>query len=241
MSIGWGSAAWHVVVLVPARNEQELLPRCLRSVARARRMLPAHISSDVVVISDSSTDGTKAMAQRVLGSDGLAVACSVGRVGAARALAARHALMRYTGPLNLCWLANTDADCEVPDTWLLDQVGMAEQGIVAAAGIVDVDNFEDHGPEVPERFRHSYQIYADGTHPHVHGANLGVRADAYLGVGGWADLATAEDHDLWARVVEAQYPRLSRASLRVSTSGRRVGRAPAGFADALAAHNLVTV
>ena len=30
--------------------------------------------------------------------------------------------------------------------------------------------------------------------------NLGVRADAYLRAGGWADTATGEDHDLWERL-----------------------------------------
>ena len=46
------------------------------------------------------------------------------------------------------------------------------------------------------RFRMTYQINTDGTHPHVHGANLGMRADAYLAAGGWNPLPTAEDHDL---------------------------------------------
>jgi hypothetical protein len=39
--------------------------------------------------------------------------------------------------------------------------------------------------------------YEDGTHPHVHGANLGIRADAYSDAGGWNDLTVAEDHCLW--------------------------------------------
>jgi hypothetical protein len=101
---------------------------------------------------------------------------------------------------------------------------------------VDVDHFTEHRTIVESRFRMTYQINADGTHPHVHGANLGVRADAYRIAGGWHALQTAEDHDLWRRLCAAGN-HLSDASLQVITSGRRVGRAPLGFAGALAAHN----
>jgi hypothetical protein len=75
----------------------------------------------------------------------------------------------------------------------------------------------------------------------VHGANLGIRADVYLRTGGWRGLATAEDHDLWQRLGKIAARRASTAVVKVLTSGRRVGRAPHGFADALAAHNEVTV
>src|ERR1035438_132616 len=89
----------------------------------------------------------------------------------------------------------------------------------------------------PQRFRLTYLIHSDGTHPHVHGANIGIRADAYLESGGWRHLMTAEDHDLWQRLHRGNHRRRSDASLRVVTSGRRIGRAPHGFANALAAHN----
>ena len=98
-------------------------------------------------------------------------------------------------------------------------------------------DFSEHLPTVEQRFRLSYRISVDGTHPHVHGANLGIRGDAYLAAGGWKALETAEDHDLWARLCGKAFPKVSDASLEVLTSGRRVGRAPLGFAAALAAHN----
>jgi hypothetical protein len=120
---------------------------------------------------------------------------------------------------------------------LLDQVAVATRGFAAVAGIVDVDSFDEHDHTVEERFRQTYLIRTDGTHPHVHGANFGVRADAYLRVGGWRDFSTAEDHDLWERLRHDGGPQFSDASLRVITSGRRLGRAPLGFAAALAAHN----
>jgi hypothetical protein len=119
----------------------------------------------------------------------------------------------------------------------LDQVLLAEQGVEAIAGTVSVDTFIEHKASVAERFRETYVIHRDGTHPHVHGANLGIRADLYARVGGWTEMGTAEDHDLWRRIALAGGRRISTTSIQVITSGRRVGRAPRGFAEALAAHN----
>ncbi len=229
--------SWHISVLIPARNEEALLPRCLFSVQRARLKLPPDVTSDVIVVDDASSDRTRAIAESILRDEGAVVSATEGAVGSARSLAARTALGRYKGPAHLHWLANTDADCCVPETWLLDQLAIAETNIQAIAGIISVDNFSEHEPEVAERFSSSYLIHADGSHPHVHGANLGVRADAYLRAGGWSSLPTAEDHDLWNRLHTTGSLRISLGSVNVVTSGRRNGRAPLGFAKALAAHN----
>ncbi len=231
------TARWHLAVLIPARDEELLLARCLRSILKARDVLPPWVTTDLIVVVDSSTDRTLQIAREWTHGAGAVLQSSVGRVGAARALAAQAALERSQAPPERCWLANTDADCEVPASWLADHLAVAMRGYAAAAGIVDVDSFADHSPEVPERFSLSYQIHSDGSHPHVHGANLGVRSDAYLAVGGWSDLRTAEDHDLWNRLRASQYRTLADARLKVLTSGRMVGRAPDGFAGALAAHN----
>jgi cellulose synthase/poly-beta-1,6-N-acetylglucosamine synthase-like glycosyltransferase len=228
---------WHVAVLIPARDEELLLPRCLRSVQLACLRLPQGITTDIVVVSDGSQDRTHAIAEELLQGTGTAVATNGHGVGSARACAATTALRRYNGSRRRCWLANTDADCEVPADWLLDQVALARRGFVAVAGIIDVDSFVEHELHVKDSFRRSYRIQSDGWHPHVHGANMGIRADAYLRAGGWASLLTAEDHDLWRRLESCGGRRLADATLQVLTSGRREGRAPLGFAAALAAHN----
>ncbi len=228
---------WHICVLVPARNEEELLPRCLHSVLNACRKLPPEITWDIVIAVDASTDGTLKIAEEILAGNGEVIVTEAGIVGCARAAAAERALSRYTGMLSLCWLAHTDADCIVPEDWLVKQLLLAEDGVGAVAGIISVDTFCEHDPEVEERFHSSYLIAPDGRHSHVHGANLGIRADVYRRLGGWANLATAEDHDLWYRLGVAGCSRISSAALWVTTSGRRIGRAPHGFADALAAHN----
>lgn len=231
------NAMQHVAVVIPARDEEELLPRCLASVMAAGVLLPASVSLDMVVAVDRSTDRTLEVARTMLRHRGAVLRSGAGVVGRARALAAERALKRFRGLRHRCWIANTDADCEVPETWLVDQLSLAGDSIEAIAGTVDVDDFSEHRPEVADRFRATYLIAADGTHPHVHGANLGVRADAYLRAGGWSPLATAEDHDLWQRIERANCKRISVGWLKVITSGRRIGRAPHGFAEALAAHN----
>lgn len=228
---------WHIGVLVPARNEEALLPRCISSILAARKRLPEEVTCDIVVVVDSSTDRTREIAETLLLGNGIVVPIDAHAVGMARSVAAKVLLQRYSGSLKYCWLANTDADCEVPINWLDDHLAIARQGTDAVAGIVDVDSFAEHDPFVRERFRHSYRIHADGTHPHVHGANMGVRADAYLRAGGWLALETAEDHDLWKRLHQTGHHPLSAAKLLVTTSGRKNGRAPHGFAEALAAHN----
>ena len=227
----------HAAVLVPARNEESLLPRCLNSILRALAKLPSDITSDIIVVVDRSTDQTLKVARSMLGGYGAAFTTLKGRVGVARAHAAKVALARYGGPLECCWLANTDADCVVPENWLVDQMFFAGMGAQAVDGTVVVDSFSEHCNGTAGLFHDTYTIYSDGTHPHVHGANIGIRADLYLEAGGWASLATAEDHDLWDRLSLLNCRRLSPASLTVITSGRRIGRAPHGFAQALAAHN----
>jgi glycosyltransferase involved in cell wall biosynthesis len=228
---------WEVAVLIPARNEEALLARCLESVILAIDSLPPKVKTSIVLVSDCSTDRTAEIGDSLIGERGRVLHTRAGTVGTSRAIAASYAIESTLTRLSRVWLANTDADCVVPPTWLSDQIKVAKSGIQAVAGTISVDSFEQHGPEVPGRFRASYSIYADGSHPHIHGANLGVRADCYVRVGGWADLKTSEDHDLWGRLKRTGVPLCSSAQIRVVTSGRRIGRAPDGFAGALSAHN----
>jgi hypothetical protein len=68
-------------------------------------------------------------------------------------------------------------------------------------------------------------------HPHVHGANFGIRADAYRALGGWAPLASGEDVALARRArAAADLTTVSTGAIPVLTSSRLSGRAPHGFA-----------
>jgi hypothetical protein len=67
----------------------------------------------------------------------------------------------------------------------------------------------------------------------VHGANLGIRASAYLAAGGFRPLRTAEDPMLLATATEAGCAVVQARDITVETSGRRWGRAPRGFSNLL--------
>lgn len=227
----------HIGVIIPAKNEEQLLPRCLYSIFRAGELIPKSVKMDVILCVDSSNDNTLKIGQSIIRSQGTVLEINKTNVGFARKYATEEALRRYQGPLESFWLANTDADCEVPLDWLNNHLLWARQNIQALAGIVKVDSYAEHDNKVPLLFEKGYTIHNDGSHPHVHGANLGVRADVYKKIGGWNPLHTAEDHDLWNRLIALNLNVKSHAACFVMTSGRKQGRAPKGFADTLAALN----
>ncbi len=152
------------------------------------------------------------------------------RVGLARRAGSSVALAGAAAPDRL-WLASTDADSQVPVDWLTGMVGLADDGADLVLGTV-VPAGDPLPPGVSEAYDAAY-VHADG-HPHVHGANLGIRASSYLRLGGWPDLATGEDHALVARAAAAGDVRVRRTgALPVATSTRLTARAPYGYSSHL--------
>ena len=127
-------------------------------------------------------------------------------------------------------IANTDADSVVPVHWLATHWAAAERGAGLLLGTVRPDPGE-LDDEVADRWYRRHQL-TDG-HLHVHGANLGVRADWYLAVGGFADVAGDEDVALAAAVSAAGGVVERTGAGPVVTSARLDGRAPAGLAGYL--------
>jgi len=219
-----------VGVVVPAHNEEDLLPACLASLRRAARELP-RTPVRLVVVADACQDRTAQVARR----GGAAVVSIRARsVGPARAAGVR-AVLRHAGYLDPAdvWLATTDADTVVPAGWLRQQVRYAGQGWDAVAGTIRVADWAGYPPAVRSLFRQRYDA-GTGPHPHVHGANLGFRGSAYLRAGGFPDVPTAEDRALVAALA-ATGSRVHRTrALAVTTSARREARAPHGFSGYLA-------
>jgi glycosyltransferase involved in cell wall biosynthesis len=217
-------------VVVPAHNEQDLLPSCLASLRRAARAVrgtPVHL----VVVADASRDRTA----RVARGGGAAVITTDARsVGAARAAGVREVLRRtaHLDPADV-WLATTDADTLVPPCWLREQGRYANRGWDAVAGTIRIADWSGHQPGTRSLFRKRYGR-GTGPHSHVHGANLGFRAAAYLRVGGFLDVPTGEDRALVAALTAAGSQVLRTRALTVLTSARRDARAPHGFGDYLA-------
>lgn len=219
-----------VAVVVPAHDEADTIVRCLRSVLRAVDAGAPDADSVVVVACDRCRDGTAERARRALGSRGVVVEGAWSTVGEVRAAATAVALAHLARPPRRVWLANTDADTTVADGWLAEQLRLARAGWAVVTGTV---HLHDASPGLARRFAAGYTTYADGTHPHVHGANLGVRADAYLAAGGWPRLGLAEDHALVEELRRQGEPVASSTAVRVHTSARLAGRAANGFAATL--------
>jgi glycosyltransferase involved in cell wall biosynthesis len=236
---------WNVVVVVPAHNEAQLIGACLRSIRRAARRVRHLAHVQIIVVADHCSDETATVARRSLRGQrrSLVIEVQVASAGSARRAgvdAALAALAANGAPAESMWVANTDADSRVPADWLVVQLAAASSGIGAIAGIVRLDNDSTYSRQLQDVFDMSYTIRGDGTHDHVHGANLGLRGDLYVSAGGWpAGIATGEDHDLWNRVRHLKAAAtLSTADLFVHTSTRRHARAPSGFAANLVNHDL---
>ena len=217
-----------VAVVVPARDEEELLPRCLDALEAARvglLELDPQLRCRVFVVLDSCHDATAAVVAARPGVT--AVPVSFGQVGAARAAGVR-AVARWAreDPAEV-WVANTDADTVVPPEWLAAQVRLARTGVELVVGTVQPDP-GDLTPVERELWwaRHTMP---DG-HEHVHGANLGFTLEAYRAAGGFPHLPVHEDVELVRRMREAGVVGAAPGALRVTTSGRRSNRAPGGFA-----------
>ena len=219
-----------VAVIVPAANEERLIGGCLSSIGVARDRLcrdGTGIGVRIVVILDGCGDAT---AQIVAESgDVQSLTISARSVGAARR-AGTLAAMAGAGPASQIWLANTDADCEVPANWLTSMVTEARTGAHVVLGTVTP------GPGLAPAARAEWarRHHLRDGHPHVHGANFGIRGDTYLALGGWRPLASGEDADLARRAALTRRLRVARsASIPVVTSVRRDGRAPRGFSSYL--------
>jgi glycosyltransferase involved in cell wall biosynthesis len=219
-----------VAVIVPAANEEQHISTCLASIMTARNQLyrsTPDVRVQIFVVLDNCQDATADLAAAF--GDVRPVAIAAGNVGAARRAGARAAVGTCDHASEL-WLASTDADSEVTPGWLTHMVDQARRGAHMILGTVLPS--PDLRPAVRAQWLNRHHL-SDG-HPHVHGANLGIRADAYLALGGWQPLATGEDAELARRATQAGHLRITRtASQPVMTSARHSGRAPRGFSSYL--------
>lgn len=226
-----------VLVVVPARDEVQRIESCVTALAVAVR---AAARAVVVVVDNGSDDGTAAAATRAARAAALplVVAPSRGRtVGEVRndgvGVALRDDLV---DPRKPWWLLSTDADTQVDPTWVDRVRHHSQRGARAVAGVVDLLD-EPDADDVRGAFASGYRrgLSRDGTHTHVHAANVAVRLEDFLAVGGFPHVIHGEEHGLWRRLRAHGVQPVSDTALTVRTSARRDHRAALGFGAGLQA------
>ena len=203
-----------VSVVVPAYNEELLLSRCLDALLAQDYPDPI----ELIVVDNASTDGTARVACR----PGITVVHEPERDYCC-------ALIRGFGSAHGDLIALTDADTVVPRDWVSRLVREYEghPEIVAVGGNVVFDR-----PNVKGWFLAKLLVPAfnwldrhDPKGPHLWGANLSVRREAFEAVGGWNPAFSLQvDSDLSERLREVGRV-VVLATLKVRTSSRRWNRA----------------
>lgn len=210
-----------IAAIVPAHNEAALIGACLQSLQQAARH-PGLAGEEVRILVglDRCSDATEAVCAH-FGVDVLHL--DAGCVGVARARLVEIALEQGAR-----WICCTDADTVVPDDWFAAQLACSAE---AFCGVVQVDDWEGYARSVRRRFARSERA-RDG-HRHVHGANMGFSAAAYLRAGGFQPLNCGEDVALIDAIERAGCEVARLGAPRVTTSARREARAPNGFSHFL--------
>ena len=210
-------------VIIPVHNEEQLLGDCLRAVLRAARYVEADGEAvRIVAVLDACDDASANIAAQ-LEVETLSIGAQC--VGLARAQGAAFLLAAGAR-----WLAFTDADTLVSEDWLIAQLRLNADVV---CGTIAVTDWGQYGEPMRLHFERTYTD-ADG-HRHVHGANLGVSAQAYRRAGGFASLALSEDVALVDALIASGAHVAWSAAPRVITSARTDFKAAGGFGATLAA------
>jgi glycosyltransferase involved in cell wall biosynthesis len=216
-----------VGIVLPVHDEVERLPAALEGIEQAVDALPSAISCRVAVVLDDCRDGSAAIAHAWAGRVGaLVVVEEYQNVGSARraGMQALLSLWPAAHPATV-WLATTDADSRVPSDWLTIQLEARPSGSELWAGRVRV-------VEESPVSRQWKEAYAAERRP-IHGASLGFSGSLYEHIGGFRCLRSGEDRDFHRRAVAAGFGVAYDLRATVTTSARRRGRAPDGFASVL--------
>ena len=214
-----------VSVVVPAFNEEELLPKCLESL----RAQDYEGELEILLVDNGSTDGTG----RIARSHGFRVVVEPAR-GYCRALRAGFAAAR--GDVIAC----TDADSVVPPNWISSLVHEYEQrrDVVAIGGDIEFTNPNWKSRLLQLLFLTPFNRLDRGNRAgaHLWGANMSVRRDAFLAVGGWnSNFSLQADSELSERLRKVGRVIIVE-SICVRTSSRRWNRSLLGNAFIYAAN-----
>jgi GT2 family glycosyltransferase len=250
------------VVAIPARDEAERLPACLRALAEqvdqyGRPMV--HGAFGVVVFANNCSDDSAQVAR--LAAEGAPFAIRVVEARLASKQSHAGGARRVAMDLAEAWLQElsaedgiimtTDADSRVAPDWISANLKAFDQGAEAVLGRISLD---EEGELLPPMFHARGKlesVYEDlltelsarldpqesNPWPHhatISGATLAVTREIYLRVGGLPRVALGEDKALVAALRRLDARVRFAPDVSVVTSARTAGRAPGGVADTLA-------
>jgi hypothetical protein len=141
-------------------------------------------------------------------------------------------------------LLTTDADSEPALDWVATNLAALEHADLVSGRIVrDDSGISDPLTRIGTYLDRLHQLRrivdpvpweAPQTHHWTSGASMALRAEAYRQLGGLEPVRSGEDGKFVEVAAHAGYRVRRDATVRVKTSSRRIGRAPDGFAVALA-------
>ncbi len=250
-------------IVVPARNEEQLLPRLIASLADQRRLDGTPVEprySEVLLLLNNCSDGTSEIARALqsrhprltLHVRDIEFTSEDAHVGRARQALFDVALERFRSLGRESGLIlTTDADSRPAQDWIAQNEAEVAAGVDGVGGRITLDCAEHAAlPAGVRRFflldigyrralealRHLYAPEPHDPFPRHHqhfGSSLSVTARAYARAGGMPLRRSSEDVALYRAVLESGGRFRHSYRVRVQTSARMVGRAPGGLSDAI--------
>ena len=216
-------------VVVPARDEEELIGACMRALAAQ----DTDIAFPVILVLDRCTDATEYRARQNAGGLDLRVLHVDGGVGRARR-AGMDLALTLLAPDGL--IATTDADSEPAPDWLRRQLEAVERGARAIGGRITLGAHALPPAVLARRDRDARRRLARidprgaTEHHQFSGASLAVTAETYAAVGRLEPREALEDEGFERALARHGVPIERLEGVKVTTSARTRGRARRGLA-----------
>jgi glycosyltransferase involved in cell wall biosynthesis len=244
------TTARRVVVAIPAKDEASCIDPCLAALAMQTRKPDA-----VLLLPNNCTDDTAAVAAAMSSSlpYRVHIHCREFPPPSANAGTARRTAMQLAAELAGCdgILLTTDADTVVADDWTERNLQAISAGADLVCGRAALDAAEAllipshlHADDALESKltelldRIAAELDPDPAdpwprHAEAAGASLAVTVAAFLRVGGIPAVEAGEDRAFVGALARVDARVRHDPAVRVTVSGRTIGRAPGGMADTI--------
>ncbi len=244
-------AAAQTAVVIPARDEEDRIEKCLRALARQRCIAPSRFFT--VLVANNCEDATIDRALAFARESVLALCvidystANAGSAGLARHIGCSAALSLRP---NMASVLTTDADCIVDELWVNSTLRhLRSADAVCGKVIPDADEavgFPAHFHKLAAAenrywtatLEFLHLVDPDPSNPWPHhgqaaGASLAFRSTAYRSIGGFSDVVCGEDRDIVRSCKQAGLRVVHADDVKVTASRRLFGRAKGGMADTI--------